>query len=111
MEVLIMSENNKKIEDEKLEDVNGGTFNDNAYTEKVYNDNGIATEYHFFKKDEFWVWCNATNDWKAISYEQANEIVWLVGKYKYTGYGKMSWETYQWLKSEYANYPDKFYSH
>ena len=104
-----MEENKKKIDDEQLDKVNGGTFDINKYSEETYNNLGIATEYHFFEQDEFWVWCDSTNSWKAISYDQANEIVWLVGKYKYAGYNKISWETYQFLKSEYANYPEKFY--
>ena len=104
-----MAENKIVLDDKQLDEVSGGTFDDNKYSEQVYNDCGIYTEYHFFAKDEFWVWSTTTNDWRKITYEEANEIVWLVGKYKYTGYGKMSWEIYQWLKSEYANYPEKFY--
>ena len=99
----------EEIVDEQLQEVNGGTFDPNMYSEEVYNKHGIKTDYHFFEKDEFWVWCNATNSWKPISYEQANEIIQLEGAYMYCGYGKMSWETYQWLKSEYDNYPEKFY--
>ena len=101
--------NNKKLEDEQLEEVNGGTFDINKYSEETYNNVGIATEYHFFEKDEFWVWCNETNSWKPITYDQANEIIWLLNEYRYTGFGKMTWEMYQKIKWEYDNCPEKFY--
>ena len=103
-----MEENNKKIDDEQLEDVNGGTFDTNKYSEETYNSCGINTNYHFFEKDEFWVWCNATGSWKSITYDQANEMVWLTGKYKIS-FGKITWEKYEQLKWELVNKPENFY--
>ena len=47
----------------------GGTFTINTYRKDMYHLVGISTSYHFFDKDEFMFMG------RAITYEQANEIV------------------------------------
>ena len=58
----------------ELEEVNGGTFTGNKFDERVYNQAGLKTEYHFWGKDEFWAKDRFGNN-VAITYDQANMAV------------------------------------
>lgn len=54
--------------------VNGGTFTFNKFDERIYNQSGVSTKYHFFKKDEFFI--NDKNGKEiSITYDQANMAV------------------------------------
>ena len=54
---------------DELNQVAGGTFTSNTYSKSTYHSVGISTHYNVFDKDEFMFMG------RAISYEQANEIV------------------------------------
>ena len=97
-----------KIEDEKLEMVNGGTFDINSYSEETYNQIGIRTNYHFWDKDEFWL-MSVSGNWVPISYSEANEAVKLYYGYKWT-LPKLTYERYTELKLEFVNHRDRFYN-
>ena len=102
-----MAEEKKAFEDQQLEEVNGGTFDINAYSEETYNNVGISTNYHFFEKDEFYMQLENGGS-VQITYAEANEAVKLYGLYKWT-LPKLTYERYLQLKLEYATQPEKFY--
>ena len=60
---------NYSINDEKLGTVNAGTFTSNAYPREVYECLGFKCDYHFLKKDEFFL------NGKVYSEEEANTII------------------------------------
>ena len=59
---------NEKINENILENVSGGTFFPNTYSESTYNKFGITTNYHAFSADEFFF------NGKKISIETADAI-------------------------------------
>ena len=75
------------LTNEQLDQVAGGTFDKNEFTESEYHFAGIKTEYHFFEKDEFWA-KNRNGDYKAITYEQANWAVnyWILHDHRQPSY-------------------------
>ena len=64
----------EQLDDAQLEQVAGGTFTSNKYSERMYNEVGIQTNYHFFEKDSFFI-KDANGDYQSITYEQANWAV------------------------------------
>jgi len=48
-------ENTTRLTANDLENVMGGTFTPNMFKENDYNRYGIATKYHIFACDEFWL--------------------------------------------------------
>ena len=79
---------NEILNEEQLKGVSGGTFDSNKYKERIYNQAGLKTDYHFFEKDEFWAKDNH-GKYQAISYDQAN---WAV-EYWQTHNKQASYET------------------
>ena len=69
-----INENIELLSDEQLEQVAGGTFDKNKFDERIYNQAGLKTEYHFWEKDEFWA-KDRNGEYKAITYDQANWAV------------------------------------
>lgn len=62
-----------EIKDMELNQVNGGTFTPNMFTEEEYNKYGIKTNFHFFEKDEFKLPDGTDTDVKgANAYIKAN---------------------------------------
>ena len=66
--------NNETLNMDQLNLVAGGTFTPNKYDERIYNQAGISTDYHFFAKDEFFA-KNKDGKEMAITYDQANWAV------------------------------------
>ncbi|MBR1807134.1 MAG: hypothetical protein IJ774_12225 [Selenomonadaceae bacterium] len=64
----------EQLTDEQLDQVAGGTFTPNKYSERMYNEVGIETNYHFFGKDSFFI-KDEHGDNHSITYEQANWAV------------------------------------
>lgn len=67
----------EKLNDEQLEQVAGGTFlgSNNRYPEEIYNLVGIRTDYHLWKRDEFFAKSETTGKEIPITYTQANWAV------------------------------------
>ena len=66
----------KELNQEEMENVAGGTFNDNKYSDSEYESVGITVVKHTIARDEFW--------WKGtnIYHGNANRVVEF---YKKTG--------------------------
>ena len=62
-----------RIDDERLNEVNGGTFGENRYAREVYEHAGFKCNYHFFARDEFIM------NGKVYHEEEANAIVERMG--------------------------------
>ena len=74
METMVMDKNSRmKLTENDLSLVFGGTFTKNKYPEHIYNMCGIYTKYHFFKKDEFFVFENGKRI--KLTYDEANNWV------------------------------------
>ena len=82
-----INEQLEQLSDAQLDQVAGGTFDKNEFTESEYHFAGLKTEYHFFGKDEFWA-KDANGDYKSITYEQANWAVkyWILNQHSQPSY-------------------------
>ena len=66
---------NYRIDEQKLDDVNAGTFTPNLFPMWAYRHAGFKCEAHFFDPDVFYL------DGKKYSHDEANEIMKEMGYY------------------------------
>ena len=64
----------KELNDENLDMIVGGTFTPNKFDERIYNQAGLTTKYHFICKDEFFI-KDRNGKLVSITYNQANQAV------------------------------------
>ena len=63
-----------ELNENELDSVNGGTFTPNKFDERIYNQAGLRTDYHFWAKDEFFIRSKDGHE-VSITYDQANQVV------------------------------------
>lgn len=63
--------NKNELNDEMLEQVNGGTFTPNRFAPVIYQTVGVNVTTHFFERDEF-----VLEDGTKITQDEADDLVY-----------------------------------